>query len=45
MNDKHIEAHNPIFQTVHELYDKYQYTRYLERYLTENSHTKSVEGM
>jgi hypothetical protein len=22
MNDVHIEAHNPIFQTVHELYDR-----------------------
>jgi hypothetical protein len=22
MNDTHIEAHNPIFQTVHELYDR-----------------------
>jgi hypothetical protein len=22
MNDTHIEAHNPILQTVHELYDR-----------------------
>jgi hypothetical protein len=22
MNDTHIEAHNPLFQTVHELYDR-----------------------
>jgi hypothetical protein len=22
MNDTHIEAHNPKFQTVHELYDR-----------------------
>jgi hypothetical protein len=40
VNDTHIEAHNPIFQTVHELYDRQQYTRYLERYLSENSYTK-----
>jgi hypothetical protein len=40
MNDTHIEARKPIFQTVHELYDRYQYTRYLEGYLRENSRTK-----
>jgi hypothetical protein len=22
VNDAHIEAHNPIFQTLHELYDR-----------------------
>jgi hypothetical protein len=44
MNDTHIEAHNPIFQTVHELYDRYQYTHYLERYLSKNNHIKSVQG-
>jgi hypothetical protein len=42
MNDTHIEACNPIFQTVHEFYDREQYTRYLEWYLSENNHTKSV---
>jgi hypothetical protein len=30
----------PIFQTVHELYDRQQYTHYLGRYLSENNHTK-----
>jgi hypothetical protein len=44
MNDTNIEAQNRIFQRVHELYDRLQYTRYLERYLSENSHTKSVQG-
>jgi hypothetical protein len=42
MNNTHIEAHNPIFQTVHELYDRSQYTRYLERYLSKNNHIKSI---
>jgi hypothetical protein len=22
MNDTHVETHNPVFQTVHELYDR-----------------------
>jgi hypothetical protein len=30
MNDTHIEAYNPIFQTVHEIYDIQRYTRYPE---------------
>jgi hypothetical protein len=38
----HIEAHNPIFLTAQELYDREQYTRYLQGYLSENNHTKSV---
>jgi hypothetical protein len=40
MNDTHIEVHNPIFQRVHELYDRLQYTRYLKRYISEINHTK-----
>jgi hypothetical protein len=44
MNDTPIEVHNPIFQIVHELYDREQYTRYLVRYLRENNHTESVQG-
>jgi hypothetical protein len=44
MNDTHIEARNPVFQTVHELYDRKQYIRHLERYLSKNNHTKSVQG-
>jgi hypothetical protein len=40
MNDTHIEAHNPTFQTVYELYNREQYTRYVERYLSENNYTR-----
>jgi hypothetical protein len=32
MNDTYTEAHNLIFQTVHKLYDRQQYTHHLERY-------------
>jgi hypothetical protein len=26
MNDTHIETHNPIFQIVHKIYEREQYT-------------------
>jgi hypothetical protein len=41
MNDTHIEAYNPIFQTVHELYDRWQCSRYVELCLSENSYTRN----
>jgi hypothetical protein len=39
MNKVHIETHNPIFQTVHELCNRYQYIHYLARYLSESNRT------
>jgi hypothetical protein len=44
MNETCIELHNPIFQTVHEIYDTQQHTRYLEKYISESKYTKkSIE--
>jgi hypothetical protein len=43
LNDTHIETHNPICQTLHKLYDRELYTGYLERYLRENNHTRSLQ--
>jgi hypothetical protein len=40
MNDVHIEAHNPVFQTVHELCNRQQNIHYLERYLSESNRTR-----
>jgi hypothetical protein len=39
MNETYIEAHNPILQTVHGLYNRQQYTHYLARYLSESNYT------
>jgi hypothetical protein len=41
MNVTHIEMHNPIFQTVHEIYDRQQHTRYLEKYISKSKYDKN----
>jgi hypothetical protein len=40
MNDIYSDTYNPIFQTLHDLYDRWQHTHLQERYKSGNNHTE-----
>jgi hypothetical protein len=42
MDNRHIDTHSPIFQTIHELCDRQQHVHYQKRYKSENNHIKQI---
>jgi hypothetical protein len=42
MNDTYIDTHNPIFQIIHELYDRQQNIHHKKRYKSGNRYIKQI---
>jgi hypothetical protein len=45
MNNIYIDTYNPIFQTLHEPYDRQQYRHSQKRYVTETVPTNGISTL